>query len=172
MSINVETLRILVDRELEHLSDARVLRHIRSLLVEPELILRDWDYGRPGERYPCWTVLKHHDSSTGIAYCESGFGPRCPWGLVYIGEDEDRGSIGMDSGWFTCFLDAYFDSHAATDLPIWSVFRQNPSWPGERLTKEAAWEAAWVEVEKYRSDDPGSRFHCHHCITYERGRKA
>lgn len=172
MAINGETLRALISRELEHLSDARVLGHIQSLLVEPELIFRDWDYGRPGEKYPCWTVLKHLASSSGIAYCESGFGPRSPWGLVSLGEDESHRSIGMDSSWHTRFLDAYFDSHAATDLPIWSVFRHDLSWPGERLTGEASWEATWAEVAKYQTNDPGSRYSSHHCIAYERRRKA
>jgi hypothetical protein len=172
LAINAETLKVLIDRELNHVTDARVLENIRSLLVEPELELRDWDYGGPGEKYPCWTVLKHLASNTGIAYSESGFGPRSPWGLVWLGEEENRRSMGTDAGWHTCFLDAYFESCAATDLPIWSVFRETSSWPGERLTKEAAWDAAWSDVEKYRKEDPASRYYCHHCIAYERGRDA
>ena len=171
LAINAETLKLLIDRELEHLSDARVLGHIRGLLVEPEVVFRDWDYGRPGEKYPCWAVLNHVASNTGIAYCEYGFGPRCPWGLVWLGEDEKRRSMGMDAGWHT-FLDAYFESHAAADLPIWSAFRETSSWPWEQLTKEDSWDSAWADVEKYRKDDPLSRYHCLHCIVYERRRDA
>jgi hypothetical protein len=81
MPINAEALRALVDRELERLLDARVKAHIRRLLVEPEPALRDGDYGEPCEQFPCW-VLSDSNSKTGIAYCESGFGPRNPWGLV------------------------------------------------------------------------------------------
>jgi hypothetical protein len=80
VSIDLETPGSLVERELESLSDARVLEHIRKMLVEPEVAFRAWDYGKPGEKYPCWTVLKHAASKTGIAYCEYGFGLRCPWG--------------------------------------------------------------------------------------------
>jgi hypothetical protein len=125
MAVDPETVKTLIERELESLSDARVLTHIRELLVEPEVVFRAWDYSKPGEKYPCWTVFKHAASKTGIAYCEYGFGPRCPWGLVRLEDDETRGSIGMDSGWFTSLLDAYFDSHAASELPIWAVFKEN-----------------------------------------------
>ena len=119
MPIDADALKALINGELEHLSDARVREHIRGLLVEPEVVLRHWDYGQAGEQYPCWAVLNHPASNTGIAYCESGFGPRNPCGLVGLG---DR-SIGMDSGWFPTFLEAYFDSFAATDLSIWRVFK-------------------------------------------------
>jgi hypothetical protein len=101
MAIDPGTLKSLIERELESLLDARVLAHIRELLAEPEVVFRAWDYGKPGEKYPCWTVLKHAPSETGIAYCEYGFGPRCPWGLVWLEASEKRGSIGMDSGWYT-----------------------------------------------------------------------
>ncbi len=48
-------------------------------------------------------------SNTGIAYCEFGFGPRNPWGLVFL----SRGSIGMDSAWYESFWASYFESMAA-----------------------------------------------------------
>jgi hypothetical protein len=77
--IDADELKALVERELEGLSDARVVRHIRSLLVEPRAVLRSWDYDEPGDQYPCWEVLNDEGSKTGIVYCESGFGPRHPW---------------------------------------------------------------------------------------------
>ena len=55
-----------------------------------------WEYGKPGEQYPCWTVLKHDGSETGICYCDFGFGWRSHWGLVWLG-DEQKGSMGMDT---------------------------------------------------------------------------
>ena len=58
MSIDAETLKALVERELEHLSDARVLAHIRTMLAEPEVVFRAWDYGKPGDKYLCWTVRR------------------------------------------------------------------------------------------------------------------
>src|SRR3546814_4621244 len=51
-------------------------------------------------------------SSDLIVYCESGFGPERPWGLVHLGGQHM--SMGDDSGWFPIFLDAYFGSFAPT----------------------------------------------------------
>jgi hypothetical protein len=167
MPIDAETLRALVDRELEHLLDARVKAHIRRLLVEPEPVLRDWDYGEPGEQFPCWAVLSDSNSKTGIAYCESGFGPRNPWGLVWLGSDEKRHiSMGMDSGWFPTFLDAYFESSVATELPIWRVFRTASTGDREPITDENTWEATWARVAECREADPASRYDCDHNITH------
>jgi hypothetical protein len=103
----------------------------------------------------------------GIAYCEYGFGPRCPWGLVELDEDDQRNSMGMDSGWFTYLLDAYFESLAATELPIWRVFKETSSWPGEPVTEEGSWEAAWERVEQYRKEDPASRYGVNHSVAYQ-----
>jgi hypothetical protein len=168
MAVDPATLKSLIERELEHLSDARVIEHMRDLLIEPEVVFRAWDYGKPGEQYPCWTVLRHAALKTGIAYCEYGFGPRCPWGLVGLDEDEQRSSIGMDSGWYTSLLDAYFESLAATELPIWRVFKETSSWPGKPVTEEGSWEATWERTEEYRKEDPASRYGVYHSVTYLR----
>jgi len=88
------------------------------MLVEPYVALCQWDYGEQGQQYP-WIVLT--DRYPTIAYSEYGFGPRSCWGLLCA---PDRGcqSMGMDSGWFTTFLDAFFESMACIDLPIWKAF--------------------------------------------------
>jgi hypothetical protein len=80
--------------------------------------MRPWDYGRPGEAFPCWLVPEHQASNTGIAYCEQGFGPRCPWGLLFL-EGTEHMSMGMDSAWFEYFLEACFEFKASSEVPIW-----------------------------------------------------
>jgi hypothetical protein len=151
-------LKALIDEELKHLSDPRVPAHIRSLLVEPSVVLRDWDYSEPVEQYPCWAVLNHDASNTGIAYCENGFGPRRPWGLVaLIGNDPKAMSMGMDTGWFSTFLDAYFESYASGDLPIWRVFKTSPEGVREPITSENTWAATWEQVAEFRKCDSASR---------------
>ena len=65
----------LVSEELTRITDDAILAGIRELLVVPYPVERDWDYGRLGERFTCWTVLEHPPSNTGIAYCPQGFGP-------------------------------------------------------------------------------------------------
>jgi hypothetical protein len=66
MNVDAPTLKTLIDRELERLSDARVEQHIRRLLVDPKAVFRNWDYGKPGEQYPCRAVLNDSASNTGI----------------------------------------------------------------------------------------------------------
>ena len=46
--------------------------------------MRGWDFGEPGQKFPCWIVLDHLPTNTCIAYCENGFGPSYPWGLLFI----------------------------------------------------------------------------------------
>ena len=122
MSITAKQVSQLIDTELEFVSDVRVIDHVRSLLVAPQIVQRFWNYGEPDTKYPCWSVLQHESSNTEIAYSEFGFGPTYPWGLVFMSGSEDEMAMGMDSAWFPCFMEAYFESKAACELPIWRVF--------------------------------------------------
>ena len=151
----VQRITALIEAELAQLSDPRVLAHIRSLLVPPAVHEREWDY-TPDTLYPCWTVLAHIPSDTGIVYSEQGFGPGCPWGLVFL---ERNNAIGMDSGWFTNFLEAYFESQAASELPIWRVMESGEG-QGIALTEEASWETTWSEVMRLRAEHEGREFSC------------
>ena len=99
-----------VGEELAKITDAALLARIRELLVSPYPVERDWDYGRAGEKFTCWTVLEHPASNTGIAYCSEGFGPKDPWGLVSL--SGDHMSIGMDCGWFPRLESAMRESMA------------------------------------------------------------
>jgi hypothetical protein len=103
-----EEIERLVVAELERITDLRVLTVLRPLLVSPTRHERDWDYGQPGERYPCWTVAEHPPSGTSIVFSDYGFGPRLPWGLVWI----EGPWFGMDSGWFQTLQEAFLDSIA------------------------------------------------------------
>jgi hypothetical protein len=105
--------RLLQD-ELDRIEDASLVLAIRLQLVSPRCEDREWDYGPPGQTYPCWIFLEHAPSNTGIAYCAEGFGPRNPWGLLFLGE-EGR-SMGMDSSWYATLEDAFRES-SACDLP-------------------------------------------------------
>jgi len=164
MPATPKIIKELVDVELSALHDTRVVSHIRGLLVEPVVTLREWDYGTTNQTYPCWAVLNHPKSNTGIAYCEFGFGPKTPWGLIWL-QGSSNMSIGMDSDWFGSFTTAYFESQASTDLPIWRVFKQeDDSYPGTALTEESDWDSTWKEIERLRSVNPGTRYNCDHTI--------
>jgi len=99
-----------VDAELLRIVDPVVLDALKPLLVTSRCELRDWNYGEPGQRFPCWIVLDHVPSNTCIAYCEHGFGPSSPWGLLCI--TGEHLSIGMDCEWFSNLEDAFRDSMA------------------------------------------------------------
>jgi hypothetical protein len=59
-----------------------------------------------------------------------------PWGLLFL-EGTDHMSMGMDSGWFEHFLEAYFESQASSEVPIWRVFQhQGTDFPGKAITAE------------------------------------
>ena len=157
-----------IDSELANVSDERVTPHIRRLLVKPYVVLRPWDYGEPDQHYPCWTVLDHSPKSAGgIAYCASGFGPACPWGLVGSADETSgkMGSMGMDSGWFHTFMDAFFESFAATKLPIWRVFKELSDGVRTPLTGEGEWWATWRQRDDIQASDPAARYHCSHSIS-------
>lgn len=160
MTVTTNHLIDLVESELAELDDARVAAHVRRLLVPPGSVMRSWDYGTEDEAYPCWSVLEHNASNTGIAYCESGFGPSFPWGLVFLTGTVHM-SMGMDSGWFQCFLEAYFESSAAAELPIWRVFQgRDGDFPGQPISAEGTWQSTWDEVERLRELHPDIRYDC------------
>ena len=166
MGINATTLRALIEAELRGVADPRVHEYINGALIEPHVVFGQWDYGEPGQKYPCWVVFDDVRSKAAISYCEYGFGPRCPWGLFGSG-DHDQ-SMGMDSGWFTTFMDAFFGSVAATKLPIWRVFTVGPNGVRTPLGGEGSWDATWEQIELLRSRDPDGRYDCDHSISYLR----
>ena len=103
-----QEIQQLVEAELVRIQDSRVRDALQSLFVSPRCHQRDWDYGQEGERYPCWTVAEHAPSETAIVFSDYGFGPRMPWGLVWMKDSW----FGMDSGWFETVEEAFRDSMA------------------------------------------------------------
>ncbi|HLW76633.1 MAG TPA: hypothetical protein VKS01_06595, partial [Bryobacteraceae bacterium] len=61
------------------------------------------------ERFRCWTVLEQAESNTGIAFCDKGFGPAYPWGLVFLSR---RMNTGMDCSWYASLEQAFRESLA------------------------------------------------------------
>jgi len=108
--MDVKDVSALVDRELQRITDGFLAGRLRELLVHPYAVERAWDYGAVNEHFTCWTVLEHRASNTGIAFCDKGFGPSYPWGLVFL--DGPHSGIGMDSGWFASLEDAMRESMA------------------------------------------------------------
>ncbi len=99
-----------VHAELSQIVDADLLAAMQPLLVVPRCELRGWDYGALGQEFPCWIILDHPPTNTCIAYCQHGFGPLSPWGLLFIAGQYL--SMGMDSGWYSRLEDAFRESMA------------------------------------------------------------
>ena len=117
MSTSPAGVAALIDSELSVLTDDKAKQAILRGLVDLSPITLDWDYGNSGQQFEGWVVFDHEaESDTLIVYCEHGFGPASPWGLVFATPHQGRRSMGMDSGWFRSFMDAFWDSHAATPL--------------------------------------------------------
>jgi len=99
-----------VEDQLSKITDPKVVETLRKFLVTPRLELRDWDYGETGEQFPCWIVFEHAKSNACIVYCEHGFGPATPWGLLFL-----RGknlSMGMDCNWAETLEEAFLCTRA------------------------------------------------------------
>lgn len=123
-----DEITALVASELAAIADPLVREGLAAALVMPWKRQLEWDYGAPDEAYPGWIVAEDHETDTGIAWCDQGFGPKNPWGLVFL----SHASMGMDSGWFAWLEEAFADSFAASPLEIWLVVRRD-SGGGEEI---------------------------------------
>lgn len=109
--MTADEVTAMVEKELTKIDDARVRDRIRRFLVRPYAVDGEWDYGKEGQTYVCWIFLEHPESETGIAYCEEGFGPAMPWGLIWTRSSLGY-RIGMDSGWYESLFEAFRESRA------------------------------------------------------------
>ncbi len=155
--MNTESKMLLeyIEIELKNISNKQVVTHIHSLLVMPKSKFLEWDYGEVGQKYLCWIVLEQNDSPIGIAYCNEGFGPKCPWGLVSLNKET---SIGMDCDWFPTFIEAYVNS-AASEIPIWCIVKEDANGHRLPITSEGDWDAIWAQTMVLRDADPDSLYH-------------
>ena len=110
--------RILLEAQVRLIDQPDLTTFVRSRLVTPQIEHRIWDYGEPWQTFPCWLCLADQPTNTGITYCEQGFGPAYPWGLVFL--SRRHSSIGMDSQWYVSLEDAVRESQ------FWEG--KNPPW--------------------------------------------
>jgi hypothetical protein len=111
----MDRIETLVAREIAAIDDAIVRVALEHWLVSPRRVLRDWDYA-DDVQHECWVIAEDPASKTSIAFCEYGFGPVCPWGL--LNTDSEFNEMGPDSAWYSRLEDA---------------FRQSMMWDGENL---------------------------------------
>jgi hypothetical protein len=111
MSTNAIAVADLVRSELARVTDPTVVTLLAKYGVTPRMELRPWNYAE--RELPCWIVFEHPASNTAVAYCEEGFGPKKPWGLLWL--SGEHLFMGDDSRWFVTLLDAVRDTWAYAD---------------------------------------------------------
>lgn len=159
MAIDSKALKRLIEKELQGISDTRVVAHIRAMLVEPSILLEDWADREVELQYSTWLLLKDPNSVVEIVYREW---PKFPWGLTGVSNGKRQ-----SPDWFRTFLDPFFESLASVELPIWRVFRIEPDKTRTPITEPGAWDATWAQVYELRKSDPKA-YECGHSIAYER----
>jgi hypothetical protein len=112
MGLDSGEIERILDAEVSRTSAASIVALIGKLRIRPQLQVRRWNYGAPHE-YPCWLVLADPVSNVGVAYCAHGFGPKSPWGLLWL--SGRRSDMGDDSGWFSSLADAVTDGWDVAD---------------------------------------------------------
>jgi hypothetical protein len=85
----------LVEIDLSKVSDPTRRSVLAAILIPPQPLYLNWEYGESGERFKCWLVGLSPDGTYRLVYCDNGFGPEYPWGYV----DATENSIGMDCQW-------------------------------------------------------------------------
>jgi hypothetical protein len=158
--MNADAISERVRSELFAFSDTLIKPAIEALLTLPRPILRGWDYGPSDQQFVCWQVLEDPEVHVGIAFCEEGFGPNCPWGLVSLDETGARSSMGMDSAWFPTFLQAFADSFSSTRFNIYQVVATHTDGTRTILTEEAGWDETWAQVMALRAVGTDVRYDC------------
>jgi len=106
---DADYVRAMVDRELARFRDAGFRVRARELRVPPAVELHGWEYGDLAMQYPCWVVIAEPPCRHEVAYCEEGFGPSHPWGVVVAGSR----SLGLDTSWFQTLEEAFVRSGLA-----------------------------------------------------------
>ena len=159
-------IAVLINDDMSAMHDVRVVAYVGSLLITPPRpLLLGWVYGASEDVFEGFLVLDHPKSGTAIAYCQQGFGPATPWGLISTTHGLPP-SMGMSDGWYPRFVDAFFQSKASTDLEIWRVRERKPGKEPAWASDELSWNEAWKRVIALREAAPQCRYDCEHAITY------
>ncbi|MEP6622673.1 MAG: hypothetical protein ABJE47_25350 [bacterium] len=122
----------LVAAQVALVEDLARRKALATILVEPRPEDRDWDYGKPGDRYRCWVVAQ--DRGMVLVYCDQGFGPEFPWGAIPEEADE---SLGMDAQWCWYLEEAFVRSglwQGAMKPGLEEAFHASPA---ERLRSQS-----------------------------------
>ena len=117
MSRSVSAMKALVAKELEAAPDTTCRARLTSLLVEPRFQALSWEYGALDATRLCCVVAEVGDGDRALVYCEDGFGPHDPWGIVSLSE----GSMGSDDQWYGSLYDSAIGAGLCAAPPGYEV---------------------------------------------------
>jgi hypothetical protein len=104
--VDADAVKRLVADQVSRIRDVSRREALEAVLIEPDLQFRDWSYGEQPQEYPCWVIARVRQRPTVLLYCEHGFGPSYPWGILHA---EDC-SLGTDGQWHQSLDDAFLNS--------------------------------------------------------------
>src|SRR4051812_46424416 len=93
-----DEVRILVAEQLAQIPDRARREALKSILIEPRLEKREWDYSPERKELSYWVVAESPDQTMALAYSDEGFGPEFPWGWL-PNHATASGTLGMDVQW-------------------------------------------------------------------------
>lgn len=129
MVIGRDEIVALTARELALIEDPARCSALAAILVEPRVEEREWLYSRDPVRYPYWVVAESVEQKILLVYCEQGFGPSFPWGVLYTGDHPMDQTLGMDAQWNWYLEEAFWRSglwDGPTKPGFEEAFHQSP----------------------------------------------
>ena len=101
-----EEVRVVVEREVQKITNASILQGIQTFLVTPRVEMRTWGWEKTPADYPVWIIAESSRYDYGIAFSDYGFAPEHAWGLVFL----SHRNFDADYCWYSSLEDAYKDS--------------------------------------------------------------
>jgi len=111
---------VLVERDLQRITDTSILQGIRTFLITPRVEMRTWGWEKTPADYPVWIVAESSRYDYGIAFSDYGFAPEHSWGLVFL----SHRNFDADYCWFSTLENAYKDSRLLEE------YREEQTGPG------------------------------------------
>lgn len=96
--------------QLRLIKDSKLIKKIKSYLVDPTLYLAIWDYSETKTKYPVWLIILSKIDDTGILFSEYGFSFG-NWGLAKLSDNPFH--FGPDHYWFETLEEVFLNSFMA-----------------------------------------------------------
>ena len=154
----MDNIKEIVAKEILKIKDPIILNGLGQILIKPFKHLRTWDYSTTNEKFSCWSIALDSGTDTSLIYCDKGFGPKTPWGLV----STKNLYFGMDSAWFNNLEECYLDSFAGGELPIWGVERHNEDNTKEIIVSDLIADKAFEIIESLRKKQVAEKYYIVH----------